>query len=140
MAITPDGGTLLVGESRGSRYSAFDLATDGTLSRRRVWADLADGAVPGQSRVSPDGCTLDAEGYLWVADAVNRRVVRLTQGGRIVETIDAPDGFGAYACMLGGDGGRTLLLAFAPTHTADADQSAAVLMVTEVDVPHVGLP
>jgi sugar lactone lactonase YvrE len=85
MAITPDGGTLLVGESRATRYSAFDVAQDGTLTNRRTWADLSEGSLPGQTRVSIDGCTLDAEGYLWVADAVNRRVVRVVPGARIVK-------------------------------------------------------
>lgn len=75
-----------------------------------------------------------------MADAANRRVVHVAPGGRIVETIDAPDGLGAFACMLGGDDGRTLLLCFSPTWTDDSADGGAVLMVTEVDVPHAGLP
>ena len=93
MVITPDGATLIVGESLARRYSAFDLAPDGTLSNRRYWAELDEGPVPGQSRVVPDGCTLDAAGHLWVADTPSFRFVRVAAGGRIVDEIPLPTGF-----------------------------------------------
>jgi sugar lactone lactonase YvrE len=57
MAVTPDNATLIVAESHGNRLTAFDIAGDGGLSNRRVWADLGDGA--------PDGICLDAEGAAW---------------------------------------------------------------------------
>ena len=41
--ITPDGSTLIVGESFGARLTAFDVAADGALSNRRVWAQLDGG-------------------------------------------------------------------------------------------------
>ncbi|MGY1719084.1 SMP-30/gluconolactonase/LRE family protein [Blastococcus sp. SYSU DS0552] len=147
--ITPDGGTLVVGETWGNRFTAFDIAADGSLGGRRVWAEL--GPLPvgdsveeliGQVVVAPDGCTLDAEGHVWVADGLNSRVVRVAAGGAIVEEIAAPDGMGVYACALGGDDGRTLLLCCAPDfyeHTR-APVREAVLVSTEVAVPHAGLP
>jgi sugar lactone lactonase YvrE len=147
--ITPDGGTLIVGETWGNRFTAFDIAADGSLSNRRVWAEL--GPVPegdsvqelmGQVVVAPDGCTLDAEGHVWVADGFGKRVVRVAPGGGIVGEIAAPGEMGVYACALGGDDGRTLLMCCAPDfyeHTR-APVREAVLVSTQVAVPHAGLP
>ena len=147
--ITPDGGTLIVGETWGNRYSAFDLAADGSLTNRRVWAELGPQPVGGSTEelltqivVAPDGCTLDAEGYIWCADGFGNRVVRIAPGGAIVEEITAPGGMGVYACALGGDDGRTLLMCCAPDfyeHTR-APVREAVLVSTEVAVPHAGMP
>src|SRR5215207_9531409 len=99
MVITPDGSTLVVGETTGGRLTAFTVADGGALIDRRVWAE-----VPG---TSPDGCTLDAEGRIWAADALGNRLVRVAEGGEIVDEVPAPEGLGFYACMLGGDDGRT---------------------------------
>ncbi len=147
--ITPDGTTLIVGETTGNRYSAFDLATDGTLSNRRTWAEFAPpptattfGEALGQIVVAPDGCTLDAEGHIWAADALGNRAIRVAPGGAIVDTIPAPDGLGIFACQLGGDDGRTLLLCAAPDffeHNRAAAREA-VLLTTTVEVAHAGLP
>jgi len=147
--ITPDGSTLIVGETLGNRYTAFDLAPDGSLGNRRVWAEF--GTVPtgttteeviGQLAVAPDGCALDAEGHLWVADAVGGRAVRVAPGGAVVDEVRAPDGLGVYACMLGGEDGRTLLLCSAPDFYEHlrAHTREAVLLVADVDVPHAGRP
>lgn len=147
--ITPDGSTLIVGETLGNRYSAFDIEIDGTLVNRRVWAEF--GPVPsgesvvdvmGSIVVAPDGCTLDAEGRIWVADAMGGRVVRVAEGGEILDEIAAPEGFGIFACQLGGPDGRTLLLCGAPDFFEHnrSDVHEAVLFTTTVDVPHAGLP
>jgi sugar lactone lactonase YvrE len=100
MAVTPDNETLIVAESHGNRLTAFDIAGDGGLSNRRVWADLGDGA--------PDGICLDAEGAAWYADVPNRRCVRVREGGQVLQTIDLDRG--CFACMLGGADGRTLFM------------------------------
>src|SRR5688500_7820632 len=149
MAITPDGGTLLVGETLGNRITAFDLAPDGSVTNRRPWALFGEpptgttiAEVMGQLALAPDGCTLDAEGHLWVADGLGGRAVRLGPGGTIVEEIPAPEGMGLFACQLGGEDGRTLLMCCAPDffeHTR-APVREAVLVATEVAVPHAGLP
>ncbi len=147
--ITPDGSTLIVGETTGNRYTAFSLAADGTLSDRRVWAEF--GRVPeaetfsegiGQITVAPDGCTLDAEMHIWAADALGNRCARVAEGGEIVESIAAPEGLGVYACQLGGPNGTTLLMCCAPDffeHNRSVAREA-VLVTTEVEVPHAGLP
>jgi sugar lactone lactonase YvrE len=132
--VTPDGTTLIVGETMGGRYTAFTIAEDGSLTDRRLWAKL-----PG---VGPDGCALDAEGRIWCADAGGRRCVLVEEGGGIVDEIAAPGGLGVYACMLGGPDGTTLALCCAPDYDARnrRDAREAVLLATTVDVPHAGLP
>jgi sugar lactone lactonase YvrE len=147
--ITPDGRTLIVGETAGARYTAFTISPDGTLSDRRVWSQVAPTPELGpleetlpQLKFAPDGCALDAEEHIWAADAVGARCCRVAEGGRIVDEIPAPEGLGIFACMLGGTEGRTLLLCAAPDF-AEANRSQAreaVLLTTEVDVPHAGLP
>jgi sugar lactone lactonase YvrE len=147
--ITPDGGTLIVGETWGNRYTAFDIGADGSLTNRRVWAELGPEPVGdtvqqllGQIVVAPDGCSLDAEGHIWCADGFGNRAVRIAPGGAIVDEIAGPGGMGVYACALGGDDGRTLLLCCAPDfyeHTR-APVREAVLVTTDVAVPHAGLP
>ena len=143
--ITPDGGTLVVAETFGSRLTAFDLAADGSLSGRRVWASLdGDGTGEGtkRRRIAPDGCTLDADGHIWAADAVGGRVVRIAPGGAVVDQVAAPDGQGVFACALGGEDGRTLLMCCAPDFSAHrrAPVREAVLLAVRVDVPHAGRP
>jgi len=131
--ITADGATLIVGETFGARMTAFDIAEDGTLSGRRLWAQLPSGAVP-------DGCCLDAEGAVWVASPTSSDVIRLAEGGEVLERIDT--GRAAYACMLGGEDGRTLFVCTAdsadPEVTATS-RTASIEAVT-VSVPHAGLP
>jgi sugar lactone lactonase YvrE len=100
MAVTPDNSTLIVAESYGSKLTAFDVAADGGLSNRRVWADL-----PG---AAPDGICLDAEHAVWYADVPNRRCVRVREGGEVLQTIELDRG--CFACMLGGPDRRTLFM------------------------------
>jgi sugar lactone lactonase YvrE len=147
--ITADGRTLIVGETAGARYTAFDLGPDGSLSGRRVWAQVAPTPefttfqeTLGNLRFGPDGCALDAEGHVWSADEVGARCVRLAPGGAVVDEIAAPDGQDVFACMLGGEDGRELLMCCAPDFDEDARQAAheAVLLTTTVEVPHAGLP
>ena len=134
MVITEDGETLIVGETFGRRYTAFTIGDDGALGGRRVWADIP--------MIAPDGCTLDAEGHIWTADARHGRCCRLAPGGEIVDEINAPDGLQFFACMLGGDDGRTMLLCAAPDFSERRRRAAreALLLTTTVNVPKSGLP
>jgi sugar lactone lactonase YvrE len=99
MAVTPGDSTLIVAESHGQRLTAFDIGADGTLSGRRVWADLGDGV--------PDGIGLDADGCVWYADVPNQRCVRVREGGEILAVLDHDRG--CFSCVTGGRDGRTLL-------------------------------
>ena len=134
--VTSDGRTLIVGESGAMRYTAFTIADDGSLLDRRVWAEMSDPPV------APDGCCLDAEGHIWAADAFGNRCVRVAEGGAIVDEIRSPDGLGVYACMLGGEAGRTLLMCCAPGFQEHERAAAndAMLLTVDVEVAHAGCP
>jgi sugar lactone lactonase YvrE len=130
--ITPDGRTLIVGESFGGCLTAFTIDADGSLSARREWARL-EGAVP-------DGICLDAENAVWVASPVSNEVLRVREGGAVAEHI--PAGRRAIACMLGGPDRRTLFVLTSDGIAAEeclARRSARV-EITRVDVPGAGFP
>ena len=147
MVLTPDGSTLIVAETMMNRLSAFDVAS-GALGKRRTWAAFGDPPASnevaeclGQVDVAPDGICLDAEGAVWVADAKEGRLLRVAEGGDILEELKT-DGMSAFACMLGGENERTLFACVAPTFDeveASANHRAAIWM-THVDVPGAGLP
>jgi sugar lactone lactonase YvrE len=100
IVVTPDNSTLIVAESYANRLTALEIAADGSLSNRRVWAELGDGV--------PDGICLDAEGAVWYGDVPNKRCVRVREGGEELQTIDLDRG--CFACMLGGPDGKTLFM------------------------------
>jgi sugar lactone lactonase YvrE len=131
--ITPDGKTMIVGETFAGRMTAFDIAADGSLSNRRVWAALPERAVP-------DGACLDAEGAVWVASPTTNDVIRLKEGGEVLERITADQG--VFACMLGGEDRKTLYLLTASG--SDPEDCAARRLgrieAVRVDVPGAGLP
>lgn len=130
--ITPDGRTLVVGETRGACLTAWDIGADGSLSNRRRWADLDNGY--------PDGICLDAEGAIWVADPRNKEVVRVREGGEIADRISMGDR-GAFACMLGGDDRRTLHVCTAlRSGPATAELRSGRIETIRVAVPGAGLP
>jgi len=147
MALTPDGRTLIVAESTMNRLSAFSVS-EGSLSDRPNWAAFGDPPATtsfremlGQVDVVPDGICLDAEGAVWVADAAHGRLIRVAESGRIMEELKT-NGLSAFACMLGGDDGRTLFACVAPAFSearASANNNGSILM-TKVEVPHAGLP
>ncbi|MFN0147785.1 MAG: SMP-30/gluconolactonase/LRE family protein [Dehalococcoidia bacterium] len=129
--VTPDGGTLIVGESMGRRLTAFTIAADGSLSGRRVWADTAPAV--------PDGICLDAEGCIWIANPAAPECLRIREGGEVVDRVQTTQQ--AYACMLGGADGKTLFVLTAKASgEAAAKERSGKVEVVRVDVPHAGLP
>jgi sugar lactone lactonase YvrE len=130
--ITPDGKTLILAESLGHRLTAFDIAADGGLGRRRVWAELAG--------YFPDGICLDADGAVWVADARGKRVIRVFEGGRVDRTISTGEQ-GTYACILGGPDRRTLFICTSSgSGPAMANKRDGRIEIVTVDRPGAGLP
>jgi sugar lactone lactonase YvrE len=144
--ITPDD-RLLVCETFGNRVTAFDIDGNGDLTNRRTFAEFGPAptahdldAAFAQIVVGADGCGLDAEGALWVADSIGGRAIRVLEGGEIERSLDP--GIGVFACMLGGEDGRTLFMCAAPDFHEEARTNAreGKLLAIDVDVPHAGLP
>ncbi|MFZ1990600.1 MAG: SMP-30/gluconolactonase/LRE family protein [Alphaproteobacteria bacterium] len=92
--------------------------------------------------MNPDGCCLNAEGRVWSAEPFHRRVRLIGEGGTVVDEIAMPGTATAIACMLGGEDGRTLLIACLPELALQGRESKtdAFLLTTRVDVPHAGYP
>jgi sugar lactone lactonase YvrE len=133
ITTTTDGTTLLVAETFAARITAFDVERDGSLGRRRTWAELPD--------AHPDGLCLDANGDVWVASYLAGEFLHVREGGEVVDRVSVP-GRWAMSCCLGGDDGRSLLLCTAETTQDDyfAGLSVGHLDVVRVDVPGVGRP
>jgi sugar lactone lactonase YvrE len=133
MAITADGCTLIAAESYAGRLTGFDIAENGGLENRRVWAQR-DGAAP-------DGICIDAGGAVWYADVPNHRCVRIREGGEVLEEVQADRG--CFACMLGGEDGRTLFIVArewdSTVMIAEQERTGQILTVRAPE-PHAGRP
>jgi sugar lactone lactonase YvrE len=134
MAVAPDNGTLIVAESFAARLTAFDIDADGGLSNRRVWADITG-----------DGICLDAEGAVWCSavGADGNVVQRVREGGEVLDRIDVDRP--CYACMLGGEDGRTLFMVvqewFGPDRMDELiEAKTGQILTARIDVPHAGWP
>jgi len=131
--ITPDGGTLIIAETRAAPpcLTAFDVAADGSLSRRRVLARFA--------AEMPDGICLDAEQHVWVASPFTNEVLRVDPAGSIAGRIPTGDEQ-PYACALGGGDGTTLFLCTARSWRAEETLAtrAGAIRRLQVEVPAAG--
>jgi sugar lactone lactonase YvrE len=133
LLVTPDNSTLIVAESYAKRLTAYDIAADGGLSNRRVWADLKDGV--------PDGICLDAENAVWYGDVPNKRCVRVREGGDVLQTVELDRG--CFACALGGPDRRTLFMMATewngPENMFEGPRTGRVLTI-DAPAPGVGWP
>jgi len=133
MAVTPDNRTLIAADSYGRCLRGYDIATDGTLSGARIWADLGDGV--------PDGICLDEDGAAWYADVPNKRCVRVREGGETLDTITLDHG--AFACMLGGPDRRTLFIVgqeWRGMENADDGSRTGRVVSAQAPAPGAGWP
>jgi sugar lactone lactonase YvrE len=130
--ITPDGKTLIVGETFAAQLTAFNIGANGQLSNRRVWAPTAPAI--------PDGICLDASGAVWIANPSAPQCLRIAAGGEVLEIIET--GQPCYACMLGGDDGKTLFMLTAAGLGGGegAPAQSGKILVASVDSPRAGRP
>lgn len=135
MALVDGGRTLVVADSHAKQLVAFEVAIDGTLSGRRVWADLEH---------APDGICADVDGAVWVASVPGQHCVRVREGGELLNTV--PVDRGCFACMLGGEDGRTLFIAAAEWRGMEVAMSEGpgltgqLLAAPGQPAPHAGRP
>lgn len=135
MALLDGDRTLVVADSHTNQLLAFDVADDGTLSGRRVWAELEH---------APDGICADADGAIWVATVPGQACIRVREGGEVLGTV--PVDRGCFACMLGGDDGRTLFIAAAQWRGMEVAMSEGpgltgrLLAAPDAPAPHAGRP
>jgi sugar lactone lactonase YvrE len=108
MVITPDDRTLIIAESFAGRLTAFDIDDDGGLSGRRVFAE----------GIAPDGICLDAEGAVWSSAGLSS-VVRVAEGGRVLQRVALGENRAPFALMLGGPDRRTLFILTAEWRPSD---------------------
>jgi len=130
--ITPDGKTLIVAETFAQRLTAFNIKADGSLSNRRVWAEIPES--------TPDGICLDKENAIWIATPMTGEVLRCCEGGKVTHRVRPKNQ--AFACMLGGPDRRTLFVCTAESDNPDEIRAKASGMIetVRVDVPGAGLP
>ena len=131
--VTADQKQLVLAETFGCRLTTFDIDADGSLSRRRLFANLG--------KLRPDGICLDAEGAIWVAATRRPMFVRVLEGGRITHVVKVP-GRQAVTCALGGADGRTLFCLTVGVEFEDVEEcpTTARVETTYVDTCGVGSP
>ena len=134
MTVTADNSTLIVADSYRHQLVGFGIGPDGSLSGRRVWADLGDGV--------PDGICVDADNAVWYADVPGQRCVRVAEGGQVLQTIQLDRG--GFACVLGGPGRTTLFVVAAQwqgmTMAEMVAPGSGQVLAVDVGVPGAGWP
>lgn len=135
MALIDEGHTLVVADSHAQQLVAFEVRDDATLASRRVWSDLA---------CAPDGICADADGAIWVASVPGQCCIRVREGGDVLNTVSTDRG--CFACMLGGEDGRTLFIGAARWRGMDVamgegpDTTGQLLAAPGQPAPHTGRP
>jgi sugar lactone lactonase YvrE len=135
MALIDDGRTLVVADSHAEELVGYDVGPDGKLSAPRVWAGLQH---------PPDGICADADGAIWAASVPGRGCVRVREGGEVVGDISVDRG--CFACMLGGEDGRTLFIGAAQWRGMDAAMTEGpgvtgqLLAASDQPAAHSGRP
>lgn len=157
--ITEDGKQLIVGETLGGRLTSFDIQTDGLLSNRKTWAStssqigmgliklirtlgikISESSSTASNFHIPDGICLDKQNGIWIASPSSSSVLRIEKGGKITDVIKTPKS--AYACMLGGEDGKTLFIIVAKSSAPEIciQSPEGEILSVQVDIPKAGMP
>ncbi|MFT4613304.1 MAG: sugar lactone lactonase YvrE [Bacteroidia bacterium] len=132
MVVSPDGTTLIVAETLGGKLTAFTINDDNSLRNRRVWASVEG--------TCPDGICLNENNQVWFANALAPEVVLVAEGGEIIERVETTQN--CYACMLGGEDGKTLfaVTAQASDHNTAGAAATGKIESVRVDAARAGWP
>ncbi len=128
MTLLSKGSILVVAETFKGCLTAFDISSESELINRRTWAALPEGAVP-------DGICADAEAAIWAASPTTGSVLRLGEGGAVLDSIET--GRQAIACALGGPEGDTL---FVSSAVATERQACLEALTARIDAYRVSVP
>lgn len=94
-----DNKTLYFTDTMRSAIFAYDYNIDsGAVGPRRVFADLRELGIES----APDGCTVDAEGYLWSAQCLAGKVARIAPDGTLDRVVEMPVKY-VTSVMFGGE-------------------------------------
>lgn len=127
LGFSPDGATLYHCDTADGAILAHDVAPDGRLSGRRVFA----------SCLAPDGLAVDAEGGVWVASYGGGQVLRFDATGALEREVAMPLGLVASCCFAGPERDQLVVTA---QDAAEAPRGGGCLFRLRVDVPGVALP
>jgi len=127
LGFSPDGSRLYHSDSTRKHVLVHDVHEDGSLSSRRVFAEMPRGV--------PDGLAVDEEGCVWVAAYGGSCVVRFAPEGRFDRRVEVPAKIVTSLCFGGAD--RRDLYVVTADNTDDPSLAGTVFR-TRVDVP--GLP
>jgi sugar lactone lactonase YvrE len=127
--------TVVVAESGAARLTRFTLR-GGVLSGRTLEPLPATAAFP---FCAPDGLCLDEQGGRWVADSVNKRVLRVHDG--VITDEHRLEQY-VLACVLGDRDRRSLYVCVTDAwHKSElTDQPTGRILRMRVAIPGVGRP
>ncbi|HEX2134490.1 MAG TPA: SMP-30/gluconolactonase/LRE family protein [Microvirga sp.] len=136
IAWSPDDTTMYFADSSPGRIYRYAFAADtGEIGPREVFLDYE-----GRSG-RPDGCTVDSEGFLWVAEVEGGRVARYDPSARLDRVIELPVSRPTSVAFVGPDL-RTLFITSMRVGLSEEERSrealAGAVFVTRPGV--AGLP
>jgi len=121
--FSPDGRVFYTADTTEQEILAFDVRSDGGLEGRRVFATTSTGSG------YPDGCAVDAEGYVWNAEWDGARIVRYRPDGAVDRVVSLATVRPTGLCF--GDSDRTGLTGF----QMDTQPFAGGLFAMRTDCP-----
>jgi D-xylonolactonase len=127
IGFSPDARRLYHSDTSRDQIIAHDVATDGSCSKRRVFA----------SPFRPDGLAVDEDEGVWVASYGGGRVIRFSADGRESCSIEVPAKSVSSLCFGGPD--RRDLVIVSADNTTDAGLGGSIFR-TRVDVPGLAAP